>query len=355
MQMKAKKQWLRSGHDPLWLVVAKNFTNSYKFKTVIIVGASDELNLMREFEPGFEYINGGDSRQISLKNALDLVKTEYVMVSDIARAEIPSLLIKTLIKECDKFDCISPYLSVNDTTYQNSEPIKRESLKLIQTPQISKTSLLKTALKSGEIFTDDSMAIKSIGGNLGFIKGDERAFKITTKNDLLKLNLKAPSSECFVGNGYDVHKFKSGNGLMICGVKVPCEYSFEAHSDGDVALHALTDALLGACGLGDIGEFYPDNDPKFKGISSITLLKDSLKRVRSYGYEVVNADITIIAQTPKLSSYKHQMKEVVSEILGTNRVNVKATTTEGLGFVGEKKGIAAQTSITLKYLNWTEI
>lgn len=355
MKIAAKKQWLRSGEDPFWLVVARNFKSFYKFKKIIIVGGADEIKYMSEFDSNFEFIEGGEERQISLKNALKEVNSEFIMVSDVARVGVTKDLTLRLIQECVKFDCVSPYLSVSDTTYLGENLLDRNELKLIQTPQISKTSLLKKALQSDEKFTDDSSAVKSVGGKLGFIKGDIKAFKLTVKSDLLKLNLPSPSSECLSGNGYDVHKFQSGDGLMICGEKIPCEYSFVAHSDGDVAFHALSDALLGAAGLGDIGEFFPDTNPAFKNANSAELLKQILKIIKRYGYEVVNADVTILAQTPKLSPYKAKMKQNIAEILGTKRVNVKATTTEGLGFVGKKEGIAAIATVNLNYFDWTKV
>jgi len=352
MGMRVKKQWLRTGHEPLWLYVANKFKT--KFKNIIIVSNADDLEYMRSFDESFTYVAGGSERQISLKNALSLVKTEFVLVSDVARVEVPLSLVDELIKVKDEFDCVSPYLSVVDTTYLGENIINRDDIKLIQTPQLSKTALLKKALESDEIFTDDSMAVKSVGGKLGFIKGDKKAFKVTKKEDLARLSLPAPSTDIFVGNGFDVHKFDEGDGLMICGIKVPCEYKFIAHSDGDVALHALTDSILGACGLGDIGELFPDTDESYKGADSARLLETTLQRVLSYGYEVVNADITIIAQAPKLMNYKKLMQKRVSEILGTNRVNVKASTTERLGFVGRKEGIAVIATATLKYYDWTK-
>lgn len=353
MGLKTKKQWLRTGHDPLWLYTANKFKD--KFKNIIIVANADDLEYMKSFDDSFIYTQGGDLRQHSLKNALNLVKTEFVLVSDVARVGVLPNLVDELIKQKNKFDCVSPYLSVVDTTYLDEEIINRDDIKLIQTPQLSKTKMLKKALEKDEIFTDDSMAIKSVGGKLGFIKGDKQAFKITKKEDLQNLNLESPSSDIFVGNGFDVHKFQSGDGLMICGIKIPCEYSFVAHSDGDVGLHALMDAILGACGLGDIGEIFPDTDIKFKGANSSNLLKIVLDKVLSYGYELINADLTIIAQTPKLTNHKKNMQKKVSEILGISRVNVKASTTEKLGFIGRNEGVAAIATVTLKYYDWTKI
>lgn len=363
--LEVKKQWIRVGDTPLWQFVANKF-KPY-FKDIIIVSNANDLEYMRSFDDGFKFVEGGSQREISLKNALSLVDTKWVLVSDAARAGISFEMIERLILNKDKFDCVSPYLEVVDTAYLGDDLINRHDIKLIQTPQVSRTSLLKKALMSGENdakfsdakFSDDSSAVKSVGGKLGFVKGDEKAFKITFKSDLKKaLNeykiLKPPSKDFFVGNGFDTHKFTNGNGIMLCGIKVPCEYDFIAHSDGDVALHALSDALLGACGLGDIGELYPDNDEKFKDISSVILLKDILKKIKSYGYEVVNADIAIIAQSPKLGSFKKDMQKKVSEILAINRVNIKATTTEKLGFIGRNEGVSVMASVMVKYFDWTK-
>lgn len=347
-----KKQWIRIQNDPLWLFVAKDFKSKFSFKKIIIVANENELNYMKSYDDSFCFVNGGKERQYSLKNALNLVDSSYVLVSDVARAQISTNLLNSIISQAKDYDSISPYLCVNDTTYLKDTIANRDDIKLIQTPQLSKTSLLKKALQKDEIFTDDSMAIASVGGKLGFVKGEKTAFKITEKSDLLKLNLKRASNDFFVGNGFDVHKLKSGDGLVLCGIRVPCEFSFIAHSDGDVAIHALIDAILGACGMGDIGELYPDDDETYKNISSVKLLKDVLKKVKSYGYELINVDITIMAQKPKLGSYKAMMRKNIQEILGINRVNIKATTTENLGFVGRGEGISAIATATLKYFDW---
>ena len=230
--------------------------------------------------------------------------------------------------------------------------MKREELRLIQTPQLSRTALLKKALEGSEIFTDDSAAIGSAGGRLEFIKGEAGALKITRTSDLAALNLKPCSRDIFCGTGYDVHALEKGAGIVLGGVQIPCEFALIAHSDGDVAIHALIDAICGAAMLGDIGELFPDSDAQFKGADSKELLRKVMRRVIGYGYELVNADITIIAQRPKVGGYKAQMQEVLSEILNCARVNVKATTTEGLGFIGRSEGIAAQAAVSLKFYDW---
>ncbi|AKX46404.1 2-C-methyl-D-erythritol 2,4-cyclodiphosphate synthase [Thiopseudomonas alkaliphila] len=152
-----------------------------------------------------------------------------------------------------------------------------------------------------------------------------------------------------IGQGYDVHRFGAGDHLTIGGVKIPFSHGFVAHSDGDVLLHALCDALLGACALGDIGRHYPDTDPQFKGADSRLLLKDVMSKVRAKGYQVVNLDLTILAQAPKMAPYIERMCQVIASdlALDVTQVNVKATTTELLGFVGRKEGIAAQAIVLL--------
>ncbi len=152
-----------------------------------------------------------------------------------------------------------------------------------------------------------------------------------------------------VGQGYDVHRLTPGTGLVLGGVDIPWEYGFIAHSDGDVLVHALCDALLGAAGLGDIGTHFPDTDPKYKGISSVLLLEQVTKKLKGLGFEVWNVDITIVAQAPKLSPYIPGMKDILTAKLEipTDRLNIKATTEEGLGFTGNLQGISAFAVVTI--------
>ena len=347
-----KKQWLRLGDDPLWLYVAKDLQKKANFKKIIIVASGEDIEYMRKFSDEFEFVIGGDLRQISLRNALQSVTSEFVLVSDVARAKISANLINLLLENVGKFDCISPYLGVSDTAYLGESQINRDEIKLIQTPQLSRTTLLKKALQKDEIFTDDSLAIKSVGGSLGFVKGENSAKKITYISDLINFDFPSVSRDIFCGNGFDVHALTNGEFITLCGVKIPCEYSLIAHSDGDVAIHALIDAMCGGAGIGDIGELFPDTDNAYKGIDSKILLQKVTRKIKAYGFEIVNADITIMAQKPKLSPYKEQMRKCLCEILQTNKINVKATTTEKLGFVGRSEGISVMATLNLKYFDW---
>lgn len=356
-KMGVKKQWIRINSDPLWLHVVKEFESLNVFKEIIIVSHSDETLYMQNHTM-HTVVAGGMTRQESLTKGLENVTTSHVIVSDAARACISETLITSLIKEKDKADCIVPFLPLFDTVVYQKETIDRDKLMRIQTPQLSRTSVLKEALTTVETFTDDSSAIVAMGGTRHFILGDEQAHKLTTLEDLAKLPcLKKPSNDYFVGSGIDVHAFEDAKVMYLGGVAIDSvDYGFKAHSDGDVAIHALIDAMLGAAGMDDIGTLFPDTDPAFKNIDSKELLTVCYQRLVSYGLELTHVDLSIMAEQPKLAPYKRAMRESLANILQLDliHVNVKATTTEKLGFVGRKEGVAVQATATLKYYDWTK-
>jgi 2-C-methyl-D-erythritol 4-phosphate cytidylyltransferase/2-C-methyl-D-erythritol 2,4-cyclodiphosphate synthase len=355
--MSAKKQWLRINHTPLWQFVADNFKKSNKFAQIVIVSSKDDIEFMKAYAE-YTFVEGGTSRQQSLKNALKVVESEFVLVSDVARACISSELLQRITSNIKSFDCVVPYLTVTDTIVYENRTIDRDKIKRIQTPQLSRTSALHSALESDKEFTDESSAIVANGGKRAFVLGDEDAHKITFAYDLNKLPcLAPPSNDTLSGNGFDVHAFDTQGEMFLGGVKIDVKYGFVAHSDGDVALHSLIDALLGAAGMGDIGMLFPDNDERYKGIDSKELLKQVVIKLYNYGFIIVNVDITIAAQKPRLSQYKNEMKKVIADILQIekSRVNVKATTTEKLGFVGREEGVGVLANANLKYFNWKSI
>ncbi|WP_417334045.1 bifunctional 2-C-methyl-D-erythritol 4-phosphate cytidylyltransferase/2-C-methyl-D-erythritol 2,4-cyclodiphosphate synthase [Halarcobacter sp.] len=355
--LQTKKQWLRIDNQPLWLFVTKRLDNLYKFNKVIITSSKDELSYMQNFSDDYEFVVGGDTRQQSMKNSLKNVDSEYVMVTDVARACIPENVITSLIDSKEKADCIVPTLKVSDTVIYNEETINRDNVKLIQTPQLSKTTVLKAALETEEEFTDDSSAIKANGGSVFYIEGSIKSKKLTFGDDLKELScLKAPSQNFFTGTGYDIHPFEENKKMYLGGINIDVPYGFKAHSDGDVLIHSVIDALLGACGAGDIGEFFPDTDEEFKNIDSKILLQEIVKFIYNVGYEIVNVDLTIIAQQPKINPYKNEIKKTIASLLNLEKqfVNIKATTAEKLGFIGRKEGVAVQSIATLKYYDWTK-
>jgi len=351
-----KKQWLWVGEQPLWLKVANDFQGLYDFDSTTIVSSQQDIECMSKFTE-YNLVEGGETRQASLKKALKEIKTPYVLVSDIARCCLDAKMIKRVISARKSNSCVVPTLNVVDTLYYQAQPIDRTAAKIIQTPQLSCTATLKKALNSKKEFSDDSSAIASQGGEIIFVEGSIVAHKLTTVEDLAKLScLKKPSARALVGFGIDIHAFEEGKKMVLGGVAIDSPFGFKAHSDGDVAIHAIIDALLGAAGLGDIGEFYPDSSDEFKGANSQELLKDTLNRLTKLGYVVGNVDLTIIAQTPKLMNYKKDIRFSLAKLLGLgpNLVNIKATTAEKLGWIGRKEGVAVEAVATLYYYDWTQ-
>ena len=353
-----KKQWLRFENTPLWLIATQNIMKNYKFSKVIVTASKEELSYMKRYDNNIIFAQGGNTRQESLQNALLHVDTPFVLVSDVARVCISNEMLERIIKEKGDSDIVVPCLDVNDTVTYQGRTIDRAEVKLIQTPQLSKTKILQDALDTDALYTDDSSAIKANGGIVTFVQGDKKARKLTFLEDLKELDcVKAPSFDIFVGNGFDVHEFENGKAMMLCGVKIQESPGFKAHSDGDVALHALIDSLLGAIGAGDIGELFPDNDDAYKDIDSKELLKKVYVFVTQVGYEIINCDITIMAQTPRLGKFKDKMRKTVAKILHVKpiSINIKATTTEKLGFIGRSEGVAVQATSSLKFARWMDI
>lgn len=352
-----KKQWLRVDHDPLWLYVTNRITAMGDFAHIIIVAHPDEIPFMSSM-CNHTIVTGGSSRQASLRNAMKHVETSYVLVSDIARSCVSHEVITKLIELQGVADCIVPAIGVNDTIIYEDATIDRDKVKRIQTPQLSKTSILIEALETSTEYTDESSAIVAWGGTRYFIQGDDAATKITHVSDTASLLcLKSPAISTFTGNGFDVHAFEAGKAMMLGGVPIQSAVGFLAHSDGDVAIHALIDALLGAACLGDIGMLFPDNNPLYKNIDSKELLRQCVTKLHQFGFVIHHADITIIAQTPQISPYKTAMRNTLSSILhlSPSRLNVKATTTEHLGFIGRKEGVGVFATASLHYFDWKNV
>ena len=352
-----KKQWLYSDDKPLWLDVAKRFERCGVCDAVVVVGNASELAYMQTFEPRYTYVAGGEERQYSLHNALRKVTTPFVMVSDVARACVPEAMIRRIWEARRPNACVTPYLEATDTLYLDDAPIDRSRIRHIQTPQLSDTHLLAKALQSDTLYTDDSSAVRAAGGDVLFVPGDRKAHKLTRNDDIALLPcLRAPRAERFTGFGIDTHAFEENKTMKLCGVTVSDTLGFKAHSDGDVAVHALIDALLGATGLGDIGELFPDTDAAYAGADSTKLLQEVVQRIRGVGFDITHADMTIVAQTPKLQPFKEAMRRRIAELLGLapSRVNIKATTSEKLGFIGRKEGVTVHAVADVTYFNWKE-
>lgn len=352
-ELPVKKQWLYTDDAPLWLFVARQF-DCYNFDQTIIVSSQEEIVHMQNFA-SYTFIEGGKDRQTSLSNGLKAVKTPWVLVSDIARCCVDHDAISRILATKEAGDSIVPALQVIDTLYLSNKPANREEAKLIQTPQLSRTNLLTKAISQDTIFTDESSAMLAQGHKVFFVEGSHRAHKLTTISDIQKLTCLKPPKQCtFTGFGIDTHAFEANKPMVLGGVAIAGDIGFKAHSDGDVAIHAIIDALLGAASLGDIGELFPDTDSQYLGADSKKLLTKVAQKVYQYGFDISHVDITIVAQIPKISPYKKSMRTTLATILNISphRINIKATTSENLGFIGRKEGISVHAVANLTYFDW---
>ena len=353
--------------EPVIRHAVRAFCEADEIDGVVVVASADETEQMRAALCGLEkvcaIVPGGSTRQESVKNGLDALPKEarIALVHDGARPLISRELIARCIRQTE--DCGSAVVCtpVTDTVKVEKDgcvvrTLDRSQLRTVQTPQCFFAGELKAAYEAaardGVSVTDDASVMEHAGHSVHLLESSEVNFKLTTPEDLRraediigerKFMQRLPRT----GFGYDVHKLASGRRLILCGKEIPWEKGLDGHSDADVAVHALMDALLGAACLGDIGRLYPDNDPAFEGADSMKLLADVLRRVKDAGYAVVHADVTIVAQKPKLMPYMDEMRRNLENAMHGAQVNVKATTTERLGFEGRGEGISAQAVATI--------
>lgn len=345
------KQFLNIGGRTVLEKAIKPFEELKEIDDIIIVAPKEHIKRCESVCSCFEKIKkivvGGNERQDSVNNALKLVKDGLVLIHDGARPYVTADIIKDVICKADTNGAAAASVAMKDTVRQISDIDPSESVTLersklfnVQTPQGFDAGIIKRAFQmayeDGYYGTDDAVLAERAGNKVVLAKGSYGNIKVTTKEDL-PLEIRA-------GSGFDVHRLVEDRKLILCGVEIPFEKGLLGHSDADVALHALMDAMLGAAALGDIGRHFPDNNIKYKDASSIELLRSTAEMIKECGYKVSNADITIMAQQPKISPFISEMREKISKTLDVEDscINVKATTTEKLGFVGREEGIAAE-------------
>jgi 2-C-methyl-D-erythritol 4-phosphate cytidylyltransferase/2-C-methyl-D-erythritol 2,4-cyclodiphosphate synthase len=305
-------------------------------------------------------IFGGATRQESVRNGLEAIaadRPDHVLIHDAARPFVSAALIARVTQALERADAAAPFLAVTDTLRMASAggyvPVPRDNLVRAQTPQGFRFDAILDAHRrfAAEEVTDDVALAERAGLSFAAVVGEESNVKVTTPDDFfLAERLARGASETRTGTGFDVHRFAPGDHVWLCGVKVPHELSLEGHSDADVGLHALTDAILGALGAGDIGMHFPPTDERWRGAASHRFLAHSMSLLRERGGELVHVDVTLICERPKVGPHRDAMRARIAGILGVaeTRVSVKATTTEGLGFTGRGEGIAAQAIATVR-------
>jgi len=315
-------------------------------------------------------VNGGATRQASVLAGLEALarhKPDIVLIHDAARPFVSEGVITRAIDAASRTGAAIPVVPVTDTikvTGKNGnvdDTPDRARLRIAQTPQSFRFDVIleahRRAAKDGRSdFTDDAAIAEWAGLTVATFEGDVANMKLTTPEDFVREEARLASllGDIRTGTGYDVHAFGEGDHLMLCGVRVPHTKGFLAHSDGDVGLHALVDAILGALADGDIGSHFPPSDAKWKGASSDQFLQYAIERVTQRGGRIANLEVTMICERPKIGPLRDTMRARIAEISGVDisRVAVKATTSERLGFTGREEGIAATASATIR-LPWS--
>ena len=314
-------------------------------------------------------VGGGATRQASVRAGLEALaelKPDIVLIHDAARCFVTPELISRAITAAGTTGAALPVVPVTDTIKQvdakgavDATP-DRASLRIAQTPQAFRFDVIldahrRAASGGRDDFTDDAAIAEWAGLTVSTFEGDANNMKMTTPEDFAReeSRLMAALGDIRTGTGYDVHAFGEGDHVWLCGLKVPHTRGFLAHSDGDVGLHALVDAILGALADGDIGSHFPPTDPQWKGAASDKFLKYAIDRVTARGGRVANLEVTMICERPKIGPLRDAMRQRIAEITGVpvSRVAVKATTSEKLGFTGREEGIAATASATIR-LPW---
>mgnify|MGYP000340686223 CR=1 FL=1 len=341
------KQYLRTGGKSILQQTIDAFQNHPQINGILVV-----INKEHEqfFDSKVPFCFGGKERQDSVRLGLvELIKEkpDNVLIHDAARPFVSQQLITNVLNGLKEHESAIPVVAAKDSVRLDGTAIDRSKLQIVQTPQGFHFKKILHAHQHNSShwvkLTDDAQVAEATGMTLHFVEGDEMNRKITTASDIAK------QPDIRTGSGLDVHEFEPGDGVILCGIKIPHNKKLKGHSDADAGLHALTDALLGAIGEGDIGEHFPPSDNKWKGADSAVFIKYTIELLAKKGANINNVDITIIAEEPKITPHKKAMRTKLAELLNIEetRINVKATTTEGLGFTGRREGIAVQAVATI--------
>ena len=357
------KQYLPLAGRPVLRHSLETFIRHPAIDAVRVVIHRDDLELYEQAARGLDLlppVEGGATRQDSVRLGLESlgeVKPARVLIHDAARPFADAGLIQRMVDALAATPGAIPALPVADTIKRGVEgliveTVDRHALWRAQTPQAFRYTEILAAHRAaaGRDLTDDAAVAEAAGLAVGLVQGAEENFKVTTEADLSRAErLLAPAADIRCGNGYDVHRFGPGSQVMLCGIAVPHDQGLEGHSDADVGLHALTDAILGAIGAGDIGQHFPPSDPRWRGADSSRFLAHAASLLAERGGRLLSLDVTLICERPKVGPHRAAMVARIAEILGLepSRVSVKATTTEGLGFTGRREGIAAQATATV--------
>jgi 2-C-methyl-D-erythritol 4-phosphate cytidylyltransferase/2-C-methyl-D-erythritol 2,4-cyclodiphosphate synthase len=362
------KQFLEIGGRSMLAASVEALTASDRINEIIVALPEDYLADIRTAWRGtakpVAFVAGGPRRQDSVANAFRSASpdADVILIHDAARPFVTPDVIARAIDGARTHGAAIAAIAVRDTVKQagdavgdGSRPVRvtipRESVFLAQTPQAFRRDVLARALEEGRSVdaTDEAMLVERLGLPVHVVEGDPRNVKITTSHDLAAARARLEGdgfsrrlADVRIGNGYDLHRLVSGRPLILAGVTIPFDKGLDGHSDADIVCHAVTDAILGAAALGDIGRLFPDTEPKWKDADSIALLKGAMTRVQAAGYRVANVDVTVIAQKPKLLPYLDEMRGNLAAALEVDpsAVSVKGKTNEGVDSMGHGESMA---------------
>jgi len=356
------KQWRPLAGHPVvrWSVQALLDAGADEAVVVIPAGAEAELAAALDGLTGWRAVTGGATRAASVQAglaALSCSPDQPVLIHDAARPLVSGEVIARLLAALDDADGALPGLAVADSLRKSDgdvigESVDRDGLIRAQTPQAFRRAVIETAHAAWtgvEPPTDEAEAVRAHGGRVVVAPGDPRLMKLTFPEDFAMAEALIPR-RTHVGMGFDAHRWGPGGSVWLCGVEIAHDQTLIGHSDADAGLHALTDAILGAIGDGDIGDHFPPTDPQWKGASSDRFLAHAAGLVTARGGRIVNVDVTLICERPKVKPHRQAMRERLATLLDLplTAVGVKATTTEAMGFTGRGEGLAAQAVATVE-------
>jgi 2-C-methyl-D-erythritol 4-phosphate cytidylyltransferase / 2-C-methyl-D-erythritol 2,4-cyclodiphosphate synthase len=367
------KQYHLLAGVPILVHTVRVFASASCIDRIVVVVPADRVEstaaLMAEYDLSgdtLQVISGGRRRQDSVKAGLDTLNddVDVVLVHDGARPLLSNDLISRCCDAAIQYGAAIAAVPVKDTLKKGGpdnrilHTVDRKDLWQAQTPQASRLSLLLDAYDAAgnRDVTDEASLLELAGTDVHLVEGSETNIKITRPDDLIiaekiMQNNEISGGSIRIGHGYDAHQFAPDRDLVLGGVTIPFEMGLVGHSDADVLTHALCDAILGALGAGDIGSHFPDSDQKFSNIYSVTLLEEVVDLAKSRGFVLSNADVTVVCQKPKLAPFIQEMQTILSKACGVaeDRINVKATTTEKMGFTGRMEGISCHAVTLLEH------
>jgi 2-C-methyl-D-erythritol 4-phosphate cytidylyltransferase/2-C-methyl-D-erythritol 2,4-cyclodiphosphate synthase len=356
------KAWRKLGGRPIvrWSVEGLLAAGAREIAVVVAADRVEQASESLRGLTGWRAIAGGATRAQSVQAGLAILggeADEPVLVHDAARPFVTRTHVERLLAALNEADGSVPALPVSDTLKRGDErivgTINRDGLRRAQTPQAFRLARLIAAYgawPADEEPTDDASVMERAGGAVAMVAGDPMLMKLTYPEDFLMAEILAGSRRIIrTGFGVDAHRFGHGQSVWLCGVQIAHDHGLVGHSDADVGLHALTDAVLGAIAEGDIGEHFPPSDPRWKGAASDQFLAHAATLAAAKGAQVLSADVTLICERPKIRPHRDAMRQRIAEILSLplDRVSVKATTTEGMGFTGREEGLMAQAVVSV--------